>query len=94
MTLFVRGLQGQTFNLHVNTSADVGLVQDAIEREHAIPVVEQRLVYSGQELEASCDLAAYGVKDGSTVFLSMRLAGGAEDGVKKADGGKKKKTQT
>jgi hypothetical protein len=58
-------------------AADVSTLQYAITDRTAIPVEDQRLVYGSSQLVPGRSLAEYGVVDGSTIGLALRLRGGA-----------------
>lgn len=58
-------------------AADVNTLQFAVADRTAIPVEEQRLVYGSSQLVAGRSLSEYGLVDGATVGLALRLRGGA-----------------
>lgn len=58
-------------------ASDVSTLQYAITDRTAIPVEDQRLVYGSSQLVPGRSLAEYGVVDGSTIGLALRLRGGA-----------------
>lgn len=74
MHFFVRDLSGNSLPFD---AADVSTLQYAITDRTAIPVEDQRLVYGSSQLVPGRSLAEYGVVDGSTIGLALRLRGGA-----------------
>ncbi|GAA5822082.1 hypothetical protein JCM10212_005206 [Sporobolomyces blumeae] len=58
-------------------ASNVSDLQYAVADRTAIPVEEQRLVYGSRQLVAGGQLADYGVREGSTIGLALRLRGGA-----------------
>ncbi|GAA5998373.1 Tmc1p [Rhodotorula paludigena] len=75
MHFFVRDLQGNSLPFEASTVSDL---QFALADRTAIPIAEQRLVFGARQLTTSDDsLAAYGIADGATVGLALRLKGGA-----------------
>ncbi|BGP54272.1 hypothetical protein JCM8202_000706 [Rhodotorula sphaerocarpa] len=74
MHFFVRDLSGHSLPFD---AADVNTLQFAVADRTAIPVEEQRLVYGSSQLVAGRSLSEYGLVDGATVGLALRLRGGA-----------------
>jgi len=97
MQLFCRGLQGETQLLCVDPSIGVIGLKDAIESKCGIPTIAQRLVYSTYELQNNRDFDFYGINEGCTVTLLLRLNGGIDfqhrEGVKFGGGGVMSETQ-
>lgn len=48
-----------------------------------IPAAEQRVMFGGRQLEDQASLASEGVSDESTMYILMRLLGGAKKRKKK-----------
>ncbi|XP_068715868.1 polyubiquitin-B-like isoform X1 [Montipora foliosa] len=78
VTVFVRGITRSTFSLRVRTSDSVESLKRKIMVEEDIPVHDQRLLYSGRQLEDGCTLTDCRITEGSTVDLVSRLRGGGE----------------
>lgn len=81
MQLFIRG--DETFTIDVDTTSSVLAAKAAIAEKAGYPVESQRLVFAGQQLEDSSDLANYGVASASSIQLVFRLLGGAKKRKKK-----------
>merc|ERR1712083_90902 len=63
--------------------ADVASLKTQIAEAHGVTMDDQRLVYGGESLAESDDLTSCGLADGSTLFLSADLDGGAKKRKKK-----------
>merc|ERR1712066_448903 len=63
--------------------ATVGDLKVQIESQQGIPIEEQSLFFGGRSLSSSDALAACGLSDESTLFLSLELSGGAKKRKKK-----------
>ncbi|BGP38424.1 hypothetical protein JCM10450v2_002369 [Rhodotorula kratochvilovae] len=76
MHCFVRDLSGNSLSFD---AASVSALQFALADRTGIPIPEQRLVFGSRQLVSSLDesLEAYGLRDGATVGLALRLRGGA-----------------
>lgn len=81
MQLFVRG--DETFTVEVPTTSSVLDTKSAIAQKAGCPVESQRLVFAGQQLDDSADLADYGIESASSIQLVFRLLGGAKKRKKK-----------
>eukprot|EP00953_Heterococcus_sp_UTEX-ZZ885_P001890 1530-Heterococcus_DN1.PRE.4 len=79
MRLFLEHLDGGHKCLELCCDASVAAAQQAAEELTGIPNRLQRLSCGGRDLPASGGtLASYGVTDGSTLRLSLRLRGGMD----------------
>jgi hypothetical protein len=76
MQLFVAGLSSGTFTLDVRSSDDVKRVKELVFERQGVPIVEQRLVYDGKQLQDGRTLASYGIEKESTVQIHLRGRGG------------------
>lgn len=89
MNLFVKTLSEGTLSFQVESTETVYDLKERIEAEEGIDADFQRLVYAGHNLEDEQTLAALGLEENATVFLSMDLCGGKKK-KKKAFTTKKK----
>mmetsp|Transcript_7278 Transcript_7278/g.17728 ORF Transcript_7278/g.17728 Transcript_7278/m.17728 type:complete len:132 (-) Transcript_7278:534-929(-) len=72
----VMTLTGKTFHLWAERpAATVEDFKDGVRPSEGIPAEEQRLVYAGRQLDDNRTLSDYGVFDGSTIHLILRLKG-------------------
>jgi ubiquitin C len=63
------------FPLSVKSSDTIDNVMLQIFHKEGIPCIDQRLIFSGKQLEHSQTLADYNIEENSTIFLVLRLMG-------------------
>ena len=73
----VKTLTGKTIELRVNPSMSIEDLKYAIQDKEGIPPDQQRVVFSGKQLEDENTLETYKIADGNTLHLVIRLRGGA-----------------
>jgi len=74
--IFVKSLTGKTITISVELTDTVLSVKERIHDVENIAVEEQRLIFSGKQLNDAETLESYGVQAESTLFLVLRLRGG------------------
>lgn len=72
----VATLTGRRTELVVSREATIEELKDIIRDKDEIPIDQQRLIYTGKQLEDGRQLLDYDIPDGSTVHLVLRLRGG------------------
>ena len=74
--IFIKTLQGRTITLDVDPGDTIQSLKQKIESKENIPAQEQRLIYSGKQLNDTFTLSDYNIRDQSTLHLLLRLKGG------------------
>ena len=75
-TIFVRTLTGETVTIEFKSSDDIIMVKSKLQEALGIHPEQQRLIFSGHQLEDGRTLAHYNVQRDSTLHLVLRLQGG------------------
>ena len=76
MHIFVKNLEGNCIAYDVHEEDDVSELLYNIQERENIAYEDARLIFGGQ-LESGSSLREYGIVDGSTLTLTLRLRGGA-----------------
>ncbi len=80
MQIFVKTLTGKTITLEVEPGDYISTVKTKIQEKEGIPSDQQRLTYGGKLLENDNEtLADHNVQKESTLILTLRLPGTAEN---------------
>jgi len=74
--IFVKTLTGKTVTFDVNPKDTVESIKEKITDKEGIPVDQQRLLYSGKQLENDKLLEDYSISKEATLWLVLRLKGG------------------
>lgn len=76
MLIFVKTLTRKTIPLTVRASDTIETIKDKIETVDGIPPDQQRLIFAGKDLLDERTVSDYGIYDGSTIHLVLRLRWG------------------
>jgi len=76
--IFIKTLQGKTLTLDVKDTDTISSIKEKIYEKEGIPQDQQRLVFSGKQLEDGNTVADYGIEAESNINLVLRLRGGCK----------------
>ena len=76
MQIFIKTLSGKTLTLDVVHNENVGKLKAKIFEKEGIPTEQQRLLFSGKQLEETRTIGDYNIQKSNTLHLCLRLRGG------------------
>lgn len=76
MQIYIKTLNN-TISLHIDPTYSISKLKKILHDREGIPISEQRLLFSGKQLEDKKTLGYYPIKSESTLYLMKRLRGGA-----------------
>jgi ubiquitin len=75
INIFVKTLKGTTLKLKIFRSATIEDLKENISYKEDLPSDQQRLIFSGKQLEDGRTLQDYSIVDGDTLDLVLMLGG-------------------
>ena len=75
----IKTLVGKTLKLNVRSSETILEVKKKLEAEGGFRVREQRLIFTGRQLEDDCELKDYKISKDSTLHLVVRMVNRNDD---------------
>jgi len=69
MKISVKVVNGTTFSVEIEPSDTILYVKAMIQTKEGIPIVEQRLVFAGKQLENEFTLADYNIQNERIIHL-------------------------
>jgi len=75
--IFVKGIEGKSTGYWVSPDETCADLMRKIQLDTSVPVKEQRLIFSGKQLEAEKKLSEYGIIKESNIYMVARLRGGS-----------------
>lgn len=76
MNVYIKTMTGSTIPIEIDEDDSIEILKEKIEKKEGIPPDQQRLVFSGKQLDNTKTISDYQIKEDSTLNLVLRLRGG------------------
>ena len=73
----VRTLTGKEIEIDIELTDNVERIKERVEEKEGIPPVQQRLIFSGKQMNDDKTAKDYNIEGGSVLHLVLALRGGA-----------------
>eukprot|EP00191_Tetraselmis_sp_GSL018_P021033 CAMPEP_0177580074 /NCGR_PEP_ID=MMETSP0419_2-20121207/1346_1 /TAXON_ID=582737 /ORGANISM="Tetraselmis sp., Strain GSL018" /LENGTH=78 /DNA_ID=CAMNT_0019068877 /DNA_START=105 /DNA_END=341 /DNA_ORIENTATION=+ len=78
MMIKVRTLTGREIEIDIEPTDTVDRIKERVEEKEGIPPVQQRLIFSGKQMNDEKTAKDYNIEGGSVLHLVLALRGGSE----------------
>ncbi|KAJ7334648.1 ubiquitin [Mycena olivaceomarginata] len=78
MLIKVKTLTGKMIELDIEDSDPISRIKEKVEEQSGVPPPQQRLIFSGRQLQDDKLAKDAGIVAGSTLHLVLALRGGAQ----------------
>ncbi|KAI8641194.1 NEDD8-like protein [Parasitella parasitica] len=76
MQIKVRTLTGKEIEIDIEANENISRIKQLVEEKEGIPPPQQRLIFSGKQMEDNKTTAQYNIEGGSVLHLVLALRGG------------------